>query len=56
MSDIAGINSLVSDEKMNHNYYSVGKRYVAMYQNNFERNFVGINYINSCILHQNKRG
>ena len=56
MTDISGINSLVSDEKSESQLLSNRKTICCNVPKNFERNFVGINYIRSCTVHQNKRG
>jgi len=44
MADIARINSMISDEekKVNNNYFSVGKLYVAMFSANPNEEFLGM--------------
>lgn len=44
MTDIARINSMISDEekKVNDNYYQIGKLYAAMHQTDFESDFAGM--------------
>ena len=41
MSDISKINGLISDEekKINNNYHQIGKLYVEIHNNNFEKDF-----------------
>ena len=44
MTDIARINSLISDEekKINSNYHSIGKLYATMHRNDYESDFGGM--------------
>ena len=44
MSEVAKLNSLVSDEekKINNNYYQIGKLYVAMHRDDYAEDFGGM--------------